>query len=114
MRLWVLCGAYALACFLLLPVTMALPVGDDPRMFFGSYPFCSVLTGFAFMVLGSNYWGRFYGFAAAFFVLAVVMPYFLDHASLAFGLLWSGALFAIGLHLRKLGRVERSGAVPQP
>ena len=63
----------------------------------------AVLSGMAFFIMGSNYWGRCYAVGAAFFVLAVLMPLHLEYAPLTFGLLWSGTLAALGLHLRKLG-----------
>ncbi|MGF1583303.1 MAG: serine/threonine protein kinase [Gemmataceae bacterium] len=99
-RLWVLCGAYAGACFLLLPISQSLPQGSHESMFYASYPFCCVLTGFFFFVLGCFYWGRFYVFGMLFFVSSVVLPYSLEWASLTFGVVWTIALASIGWHLR--------------
>jgi serine/threonine-protein kinase len=65
------------------------------------YPIITMLSGLAFFTMGSNYWGRCYAVGAAFFVLAVLMPLRLEFAPLAFGLLWSATLIALGLHLRK-------------
>jgi serine/threonine protein kinase len=68
------------------------------------YPFMAILSGMAFFIMGSNYWGRCYAVGGAFFVLAALMPLHLEWAPLEFGLLWSLTLAALGLHLRKLGQ----------
>jgi hypothetical protein len=76
------------------------------------YPFSAILSGLAFFVMGSNYWGRCYAFGAAFWVLAALMPLHLEWAPLEFGLLWSAILTAVGMHLRSLGlkaEAERAG-----
>ena len=42
--------------------------------------------------------------------MAVLMPLRLEYASLAFGLLWSAGLVALGLRLKKLGmKQEETG-----
>ena len=68
------------------------------------YPFLAVLSGLAFFIMGSNYWGRCYAIGVAFFILACVMPFRLDWAPLGFGLLWATTLTALGLHLRNFGK----------
>ncbi len=68
------------------------------------YPFSAVLSGLAFFVMGSNYWGRCYALGLLFFGLAFTMTFALWLAPLAFGVLWTVALVALGLHLRRLGR----------
>jgi len=70
------------------------------------YPSMTILSGMAFFIMGSNYWGRCYAVGAAFFALAALMPFYLEYAPLAFGLLWSTTLAAMGLHLRKLGNKQ--------
>lgn len=72
------------------------------------YPVSSILSGLAFFVMGSNYWGRCYQFGIAFFVLAIIMPLKLEWAPLAFGLLASSILITFGLHLRRLARKQYS------
>jgi eukaryotic-like serine/threonine-protein kinase len=73
------------------------------------YPFSAILSGMAFFIMGSNYWGRCYAVGLAFFVLAALMPFFLNWSPLVFGLMWSAVLFYLGIHLRKLGnKVEGS------
>ncbi len=67
------------------------------------YPFSAIISGLAFFIMGSNYWGRLYAFGVAFFLLALLMPLHIEWAPLEFGLLWSLTLVATGLHLRKLG-----------
>ncbi len=108
-RLWVVCGVYAGACFLLLPISQSLPQGTHESMFYASYPFCCVLTGFFFSVLGCLYWGRFYVFALMFFACGVVLPHCLEWASVTFGTVWTFALASIGWHLRS-SRSEKASA----
>jgi serine/threonine protein kinase len=77
------------------------------------YPFSAMISGLAFFVMGSNYWGRCYAFGLAFWGLAALMPLHLEWAPLEFGLLWSVTLTAVGLHLRSLGlraEAERESA----
>jgi hypothetical protein len=68
------------------------------------YPFSAILSGVALFIMGCNYWGRCYAVGCTFFVLAAVMPLHLEWAPLEFGLLASGCLLALGLHLRRLGQ----------
>jgi serine/threonine protein kinase len=72
------------------------------------YPFLAILSGLAFFIMGSNYWGRCYAIGVCFFALACLMPLQLDWAPLGFGLLWAGALTMVGLHLRRLARRAKS------
>jgi eukaryotic-like serine/threonine-protein kinase len=67
------------------------------------YPFTAVLTGLAFFIMGSNYWGRCYAIGLAFFGLAVLMPLNLDWAPLEFGILWSITFTSLGIHLHQIG-----------
>jgi hypothetical protein len=78
------------------------------------YPYTSVLTGLAFFVMGSNYWGKCYAIGVAFFGLALVMLLRLDLAPLEFGLLWSVTLILMGLHVRRLGREGQGSAESLP
>ncbi len=68
------------------------------------YPFTAVLTGLAFFIMGSNYWGRCYAIGLAFFGLAALMPLNLYWAPLEFGILWSITFISLGMHLYKIGR----------
>ena len=68
------------------------------------YPTMTMLSGLAFFIMGSNYWGRCYAIGAGFLLLAALMPWRLEYASLAFGVMWTVALAALGLRLRKLGQ----------
>jgi hypothetical protein len=67
----------------------------------------TILSGLAFFSMGGSYWGWCYALGCAFFALAVVMARTLDLAPLEFGGLWTVALAAIGLHLRRLGAADR-------
>jgi serine/threonine protein kinase len=77
------------------------------------YPFSAILSGLAFFVMGSGYWGRCYAFGAIFFVLAALMPLHLDWAPLEFGGLWSIVLLWIGLYLRRTGQQVKEEAARQ-
>jgi predicted Ser/Thr protein kinase len=68
------------------------------------YPYTALISGLAFFIMGANYWGRCYAIGLAFFLAAALMPLHLEWAPLIFGLLWSTALTALGLHLRALSR----------
>jgi serine/threonine-protein kinase len=103
-QLWSLWLAYLVAVYCIPVVLRSLPGLSEPPLCWATYSFSSLLTGFAFCVLGGNYWGRFYAFGAGFFLLALIMPQTLKWASLEFGLLWTAALAAIGLRLRRLAR----------
>src|SRR5262245_31268089 len=110
--LWTVWIGYIGAYFVTLTVTRSLlehniltahsgaPPGAADLML---YPFSSVIAGFAFFIMGSNYWGRLYAFGTGFFILAVLMPLHIEWAPLEFGGLWAATLAATGLHLRKLG-----------
>jgi serine/threonine-protein kinase len=73
-------------------------VADDLAM----YPLWSTLSGLAFFVMGSSYWGRLYVVGLAFFVMALIMPFQLDWAPLEFGIVWAASLVGISFHLRDL------------
>jgi serine/threonine-protein kinase len=105
-HLWSLWTGYVVACFTIPLVTMQMPWFHKPELTWASYPMSALLTGLAFFSMGSSYWGRCYLYGVAFLGLAVVMPWNLDWASLAFGVLWSAALFDIGRHLRQLGSMK--------
>jgi serine/threonine protein kinase len=69
------------------------------------YPFYCALTGMAFFVLGSSYWGKFYAAGVWFFLLGLLLawwPTAAGYGALAFGGSWSLVLVAIGLRLRSL------------
>ena len=68
------------------------------------YPFIALMSGLAFFVMGSNYWGRCYAFGVAFWMLAALMPLHLEWAPLEFGLTWSVALTWLGWHLERMGK----------
>jgi hypothetical protein len=79
------------------------------------YPFLATLSGMAFFIMGTNYWGRCYAIGAVFFALACLMPFRLSLAPLGYGLLWSAALTMVGFHLRGFSKqVARGNALNQP
>ena len=65
------------------------------------YPISAVLSGLAFFMMGSGYWGLYYVLGVAFFALALLMPLSLTWAPLELGGVWAASLVAIGFHLRR-------------
>ena len=77
------------------------------------YPYISMVSGLAFFIMGSNYWGRCYAIGILFFAAAPLMVLNFALSPLIFGVLWAIALMVLGLHLRKQGHkkeLERSTA----
>jgi serine/threonine protein kinase len=68
------------------------------------YPISSVLSGLAFFVMGSNYWGRCYAIGMAFMAVAMLSTLHLEWSPLEFGVLWAVALCSLGYRLRRLGQ----------
>jgi serine/threonine protein kinase len=75
------------------------------------YPLWSTLSGLAFFVMGSSYWGRLYVVGGGFFVLALLMPFQLAWAPLEFGIVWAASLIGISFHLRHLQQRAREEPV---
>jgi serine/threonine protein kinase len=97
-------GTFVVAGIFRAGLVLPGPAAPDAYEILLTYPFSSLLSGLAFFVMGSNYWGRCYAVGVAFWALALFMPGHLTWAPLEFGLLWSGFLFALGLHLRRLSQ----------
>jgi serine/threonine-protein kinase len=68
------------------------------------YPFIAMISGLAFFIMGSNYWGRCYAIGIGFLLLAPIIAMELSLGPLLFGALWSATLALLGLHLGKQGR----------
>ena len=71
------------------------------------YPYSALLSGLAFFVMGSGYWGGCYLIGLGFLVVAAIMPQKIETAPLLFALMWSATLCTLGLHLRQIGRGEK-------
>jgi tRNA A-37 threonylcarbamoyl transferase component Bud32 len=93
MSLW---GGYVMAVVVL---WLAIGAPFDRTVLTTFYPGLGVLTGLAYIVQGSVYWGRFYLLGAGHFVLAMLMQFTPDWAALEFGLLQGGSNLAIGWYL---------------
>jgi serine/threonine protein kinase len=102
-HLWSLWIGFLLACGLVAVVSQSL-VGLERMYDFFLYPYWAVLSGLAFFAMGSSYWGWFYAFGLAFFVLAALLPFWPVASPLAFGSLWAACLVSIGLRLRARGK----------
>jgi hypothetical protein len=104
-QLWSIWIGYVVACVLASIIHSELLYLGQPRDHLTMYPTWALLTGLAFFIMGSNYWGWCYAIGLCFFALAAVMPWNrrLSWAALEFGLAWTTALIVIGLHLRRAG-----------
>jgi serine/threonine-protein kinase len=98
--LWI---GYLIACGLVALVSQVL-VGLERMYDFFLYPYWAILSGLAFIAMGSSYWGWFYAFGSAFFVLAALLPFCPVAGPLSFGALWAACLTIIGLRLRARGK----------
>jgi serine/threonine-protein kinase len=101
-QMWALWLGFLLACLLTGCANHLLSPPDRPYDPLPMYPHLCILSGLAFFVLGSSYWGGNYLIALAFFVAGLLMPLNLEMSALVFGLLWTGALVIMGLRLRCL------------
>jgi len=107
-ELWTIWIGYLAAYGMNLFVSRSLDwhgaIGAEPgKVDLYQYPYAALISGLAFFVMGSNYWGRCYTFGLAFWGLAALMPMHLEWAPLEYGLLWSATLTMVGLRLRRLG-----------
>jgi hypothetical protein len=102
-QLWSVWVGYVLTCSLVSAVSVGL--FGLPRAYDGIlYPYYALVTGLAFFVLGSSYWGRCYVFALAFWALALLMLLDMRWVMLEFGGLWTLTLFVLGRRLRRLAK----------
>jgi hypothetical protein len=99
--MWSIWIGYLGSCTVL-GLSYRLMVGPAVELEVNLYPALAGVTGMAFIVLGSSYWGWCYAFGLAFFGLALVMTLDLNWAPIAFGTLWAAALVTIGLRLHRL------------
>src|SRR5205814_1794261 len=123
-ELWTIWIGYFITYFFIVIVTRALSYLDilraSPDWKFHAYflelfpyPFIALVSGLAFFIMGSNYWGRCYAIGAVFFVIGPLMTLDLTLGPLYFGLVWTVVLTMLGLHLRGQGKAaESSTTVP--
>jgi serine/threonine-protein kinase len=104
--MWSLWIGYVGTCFVL-GISYRLMVGMAVELEVNLYPSLAAITGMAFFVLGSSYWGWCYSFGLAFYGLGLAMTWDLHWAPIEFGLLWAAVLVAIGLRLHRLARKEK-------
>jgi serine/threonine-protein kinase len=102
-QLWCVLGGFVASCILVGLVDQLMSSPQRPHEPLRMYPVFAVLSGLAFLVLGSSYWGACHLFAGVFWVLALLLPLSLELGPAAFGLAWTAGLVTIGLRLRRLG-----------
>lgn len=96
---------FFIACYLHVIIVMERKWldGDSKSLnYFASYPSFSLFSGFLFSALGRQYWGGCYIIAAAFFLLAVIEPFFNQWSPLLFGIVWFSVLMVIARRLSQL------------
>src|SRR5262249_44771949 len=102
-QLWTLVVGFIAAWILIGLTDRAAATPERPHQPLALYPRFAILSGLTCAVLGSSYWGAFFAFAAAFWLLALLLPWAPDAGPVGFGLLWTAALVAAGRRLRRLG-----------
>ena len=107
-QLWCVLGGFVLSCILTGITDRLMATPERPHEPLRMYPLFTVLSGLTFMVLGSSYWGACYVFAALFWVMALLLPWWLELGPAAFGLVWTAALVTIGLRLRRLAQGKQT------
>jgi serine/threonine protein kinase len=105
--MWSLWIGYVGTCYVF-AMAYRLVVGPAVELEVNLYPGLAAITGMAFFVLGSSYWGWCYAFGLGFYLLALLMALDLHWAPLQFGILWGVTLVVIGVRLRRLGSPPRS------
>ena len=122
-ELWTIWIGYFTSYFFIVLITRSLAhfgvlqvgtnwQGRDYFLELFPYPFISLVSGLAFFIMGSNYWGRCYAIGGAFFVAAPLMTLDLTLGPLIFGTLWTIVLVMLGLHLRRQGRSAEDSMTP--
>jgi hypothetical protein len=100
-QMWSIWIGYVLACSTAAPYMRIM--FDDQALYDGKiYSVYCCLTGLAFFVLGSSYWGGCYALGAGFFALGWALAHYPGWGALVFGLAWAVVLVLIGLRLRAL------------
>ena len=102
-RLWSIWAGFVLSCSLVSRISN-FQMGLDKLYDYVLYPYWAVLSGFAFCITAASYWGWAYIFGAAFFVLAMILPFIPAASPLAFGSLWALCLIIMGLRLKRLSQ----------
>jgi serine/threonine-protein kinase len=108
-QLWSIWLGYLTACILVSLVSWKVLEPGEPLDELRLYPLWSILTGLAFFIMGSSYWGWCYAIGVGFFGLALLMTQQLHWAALEFGMGWAAALVVLGLYLHRLGATVRDG-----
>jgi serine/threonine protein kinase len=111
-QLWSIWIGYLVSFVALVWVSRGLVGKDEEWQELELYPFCAILTGLAFFVMGSNFWGKCYAIGLAFFGLAGLMTINLTYAPLELGTLWLVTFFVIGLHVRRIGTESEGDVAP--
>ncbi len=92
-----------IACGFILAMGYRIGAGWTTPIEVNLYPLMAAVTGMAFVVLGSSYWGRCYAFGVAFYALALFMHLDLRWSPIAFGVTWAVVFVMIGNRLRNMG-----------
>lgn len=99
--LWSLWLGHCVACILVALVSKSL-LGLEKMYEFFLYPYWSLVSGLAFIVMGGSHWSWAYAFGSAFFAAALALPYAPAAGPWVFGGLWALCLVAFGVRLQRL------------
>jgi serine/threonine protein kinase len=102
-----------IGCGFTLAMAYRLAAGWSARIEVNLYPLMAAVTGMAFVVLGSSYWGRCYAFGIAFYALALLMHLDLRWSPIAFGLAWAIVFVMIGNRLRNMASSASDQGIPR-
>jgi len=111
-QLWSIWIGYLVASFCAVFVGRLMETEKNPFDELALFPVWALLAGVAFFAMGGAYWGWCYALGIAFFLSAILMPFYLSLSPLIVGGLWACTLTAMGWHLRRLG-IEHEQSKPQ-
>jgi hypothetical protein len=85
---------------------------DYRAAFLAAYPAIAALTGLAFVVMGSVFWGGQYVLGAVWLFLAAAMPAAPAYGPLAYAILLGGSTLVMGVQIRKMAAADPPGHGP--
>ena len=98
-QLWSLWLGFVSACILIAAISHKL-VDTEILYNFFLYPYWSITSGLAFIVMGGQVWGRFYIIGCTFFLIALLQTFVPPMGPFTFGLLWIISLVIMARQLK--------------
>jgi serine/threonine-protein kinase len=110
-QLWSIWGGHFLATVTML-ISFRLQAPDAAQAVQLAYPAVTALTGLAFFVMGTDYWGRYYLFGLLWLVAAILMALTPTWAPLEAAVLTLASLWQIALVMRRLALEQARASAP--